>query len=362
MPLQSGHVFASHIGHTGKTTLCFQTSCFYAKRHPDVHVLVIDFTEEGDLTKRLLGGVDSASKKADDLFGGVFRLLSHVREKTDAGLLSRWLFSQEVDIAQHAIRVADHNPNIPNNLFLMSSGAWPDPQQMEAEARRKLGTKIRDALEQSKTTWKLFCDTDGDRRPSDFTMIAYSLCMEAIVPLHLNKADLDRTETMLGMMHHLREQGEIETQVLFIVWNCVKSLKDEPCSHRGQLGDLGLELPFTPTKVCLSILDDCNAKLYGFSQDLPGLFVHHEAGMAAFIQTSTFVQRQLADNVLKPSEELGMPFVTMVDQLEASGKKSMKFSSGSVEYDTKDSVIHGVSHAMLELEAKMEAMTLKLCR
>jgi len=113
MPLQSGHVFASHIGHTGKTTLCFQTSCFYAKRHPDVHVLVIDFTEEGDLTKRLLGGVDSASKKADDLFGGVFRLLSHVRERTDAGLLSRWLFSQEVDIAQHAVRVADHNPNIP---------------------------------------------------------------------------------------------------------------------------------------------------------------------------------------------------------------------------------------------------------
>jgi len=359
MPLQSSHVFASHIGHTGKTTFCFQTSCFYAKHHPDVQVLVIDFTEEGDLSKRLLGGVD-ASKRADELFGGVFRLLSHVREKTDAGLLSRWLFSQEVDVTQHAIKVADHNPNIPENLFLMSSGAWPDSQQMEAEARRALSAKIKEALDKSTAIWKLFCDTDGDRRPSDFTMIAYNLCMEAIVPLHLNKSDLDRTETMLGYMHHLREQGEIQTQVLFIVWNCVKSLKDEPCSHRGELGDLGLELPFTPTKVCLSILDDCNARLFAISQGLPGLFVHHEAGMPAFIQTSTLVQRQLADNVLKPSEELGMPFVTMVDQLEASGKKSMKFRSGSVEYDTKDTVIHGVSHAMRELEAKMEAMS--LCR
>jgi len=47
--------------------------------------------------------------------------------------------------------------------------------------------------------------------------------MEAIVPLHLNKSDLDRTETMLGLMHHLQEQGEIRTQVLFVVWNCVKS-------------------------------------------------------------------------------------------------------------------------------------------
>jgi len=105
-------------------------------------VLVIDFAEEGDLSKRLLGGVDNASKKADELFGGVFRLLSQVREKADAGLLSRWLFSQEVDIAQHAIRVADHNPNVPENLFLMSSGAWPDAQQMEPEAQRQLSAKI----------------------------------------------------------------------------------------------------------------------------------------------------------------------------------------------------------------------------
>jgi len=356
MPLQSGHVFASHIGHTGKTTMCFQMSCYYAKRHPDISVLVIDFAEEGDLTKRILGGVD-ASAKVDSLFGGVFKLLSEARDKTTG--LSSWLWAKQVDVAQHAVKVADHNPSVPPNLYLMSSGAWPrEEEPMDGPARRQLADKILQSLSKSADTWKLFCDTDGDRRPSVFTMLAYGLCREAIVPLHLNKADLDRTETMLGMMHDLRQRGEIQTRVLFVVWNFVRSLKDEPCSHHGRLGDLGLELPFTPTKVCLDILDSCNERLFRISQELEDLFVHHAAGEAGFVKASTALQRQLADNVLKPSEELGWPFVHMVDELAASGKKSMKFKSGSVEYDAKEAVIQGVDTSMRELEDKFEAMIL----
>merc|ERR1711879_14794 len=115
--------------------------------------------------------------------------------------------------------------------------------------------------------------------------------------------------------------------------------------------------PFTPTKVSLDILDTCNERLWTLSQQLEGLFVHHEAPQADFVQSSTLVQRQLADNVLKPSEELGIPFVRMVGQLEASGKKSMKFKSGGVEYDAKDSVINGVDEAMRALGSKFEAMS-----
>merc|ERR1712014_292136 len=112
--------------------------------------------------------------------------------------------------------------------------------------------------------------------------------------------------------------------------NNVKSLKDEECTHNSRLGDLQLKR----------------------------LFVHHEASQVAFVQSSTLIQRQLADNVLKPSEELGIPFVKMVSQLADSGKKSIKFKSGGVEYDAKDSVINGVDEAMRSLGAKLEAMSL----
>lgn len=201
--------------------------------------------------------------------------------------------------------------------------------------------------------WKLVCDTDGDRRPLVFTKIGYGLCAHAIVPLHLNKGDLDRTETMLGVMDHLRKEGEISTQVLFIVWNFVKSNKDEPMVYNGN------SLPFTPTKVNLDILDACNTRILSIRKDLPGLFAHDEAPDADFIKASTVVLRSLADNVLKPSEELGKPFVQIVDDLAASGKKTMKFNSGGTEYSAAESVIVNVDNSLREIEAKFETMCLE---
>lgn len=351
MPLQSAHVFASHIGHTGKTTLAFQMSCYYAKRHPELTVLVMDLAEEGDLTKRFLGGVDAARPKIDELCGGVFQLLDDAASKRS--FLTGWLWADTFDITKHAIKVTEHNPGIPQNLLLIASGAWPrDEKPMDKKDRAQICARLTEALEKSDTTWKLFCDSDGDRRPSPFTLIGYGLCSQAIIPLHLNKGDLDRTETMLAMMQQYRESGETKAQVLFIVWNFVKSLKDEPFSHEGSM------LSFTPTKVNLDIWKSCNKRLYDLSLKLPNLFVHGEASEDEFTRSSTTLLRQLADNVLKPSEELGLPFVEMIDKLNASGKKSMKFKSGDVEYVAQDSTLMGVDEAMRSIEAKFEAMSL----
>lgn len=351
MPLQSAHVFASHIGHTGKTTLSFHLSCQYAKKREDVSVLVMDLAEEGDLTKRMLGGVDASKEKVDEVFGAVFRLLGDADRKTSS--LTRWLWSQTVDIKTHAIRVADHNPNVPGNVYLLSSGAWPRSEEPWSEQRRRaLCAKILESLERSADTWKLFCDTDGDRRPSAFTMLAYGLCPQAIVPVGLSKSDLDRTETMFSLMAHMRRAGEISTQVLMVVWNNVKSVKDEPCAHRGAT------LAFSPSKVSLDILDACNRRLADLARDpdFEGVFVHGGAGVPAeqFIASSTAVMRQLADNVQKPAEELGLPFVMMAERL--AGKSQVKFKSGGVEYEAKRPVVECASAAVDELCARFEAM------
>jgi len=362
MPLQSAHVFASHIGHTGKTTLCFQLSCCYAKAHPDISVLVMDLAEEGDLSKRLLGGVDSYNEKSAELTGlrgSVFKLLGDA--KTKESRLTNWLWASTIDVTKYAIPCSEHNPNIPKNLFLVSSGAWPQDDReppFKPEKRKALCKMILDSMETSEQTWKLFCDTDGDRRPSPFTMLGYGLCSQAIVPMHLNKGDLDRTETMLGVLAELRAHGEISTQVLLVVWNMVKSLKEEPCRHGEN------EIPFTPSKVSLDILDACNKRLVRSMRDpaLGNLFLRggSEVSDAEFLTTSTCVVRQLADNVQKPAEELGMPFVEMAAQLAASGKKQMKFQSGpeGVEYDTKAEQIQNVEHAINVLVGKFESMAL----
>jgi len=354
MPLQSAHVFASHIGHTGKTTLSFQTSCAYAKAHPDQKVLLMDLAEEGDLTKRLLGGVDSARDKAEQLFGGVFKLLQ-AAESGRSGLTS-WLWSSEFKIEEHAEPMHQHNPELPSNIYLISSGAWPRSESPMADvARRNLCQRITQTLEQSSDTWKLFCDTDGDRRPSPFTMLGYGLCSHAIVPLHLNKGDLDRTETMLGVMHELRKSGEIQTQVQLIVWNFVQMTSNAPCEYKG------LKLLFTPTKVNMDILDSVNARLFKNAQELTGLFAYSATSEADFIKNSTCVLKHFPDTVLKPSEECGLPIAMMVDKLtDEKGKtrKTLTFTSGDVKYTTQDETIGGVLSGIEDLEKRLEALSL----
>jgi len=362
MPLLSSHVFASHIGHTGKTTLTFQMSCLYAQTWPNVSVLVMDLAEEGDLTKRMLGGVDGFKEKEEALAGGVFRLLGDADTPQRRSLTS-WVFgssaTSDLDITAHAVNVNSHNGNVPRNVYLLSSGAWPRSEGeygFPSDKRKELCKKILDSLEKSERTWKLFCDTDGDRRPSPFTMLGYGLCSQAIVPLHLNKGDLDRTETMLGMLADLRQKGEVTTQVLMVVWNMVTSRKEEVEGDAAKRG-----LNFTPTKICMDILDACNERLWACAKDsdMPGLFVHGSAvSKDEFVRASTYVFRQLADNVQKPAEELGMPFAEMVRQIDERGTTKMKLATGGVVYEADAKTIHNVDEAMRGLERTFEAMTI----
>lgn len=44
-------------GGTGKTSLCFQSICFYAHQHPDQRVLVLDLCPQANLSELLLGGL-----------------------------------------------------------------------------------------------------------------------------------------------------------------------------------------------------------------------------------------------------------------------------------------------------------------
>jgi len=348
MPLQSSCVFASHIGHTGKSTLCFQVACREAHLNPNSSVLVVDFAEEGDLTKRLLGGADNARGLVSTLYGGIFELTADADKRAGA-----WFFGKDLDITKHTVQVSDHNPKVPKNLYLVSSGAWPrDEPQMDAATRSRVAGKVRDALEKSERTWRMFCDTDGDRRPNSLTMLAYGFCRHAVVPLRLSKTDLDRADTMLGMMAQMRERGEIQTQVAVVVWNCVKAYRDEPCEHAGMI------LPFQPTKVTLDILAQCNARLFETKEQLKGsgLFLQGGADQQAFAQQSVVVVREFADNVLKPSEDLGVPVARMLEDI--GSRKSLPFESDGLKFEASRATVEAADGNIEALSGKLASMAL----
>ncbi len=49
--------FWNNKGGTGKTSLCFQATCFYAHEHPEERVLVLDVCPQANLSELLLGGM-----------------------------------------------------------------------------------------------------------------------------------------------------------------------------------------------------------------------------------------------------------------------------------------------------------------
>jgi cellulose biosynthesis protein BcsQ len=49
--------FWNNKGGTGKTSLCFQSVCFYANDHPDERILVVDVCPQANLSELLLGGL-----------------------------------------------------------------------------------------------------------------------------------------------------------------------------------------------------------------------------------------------------------------------------------------------------------------
>jgi cellulose biosynthesis protein BcsQ len=49
--------FWNNKGGTGKTSLCFQSVCFYADEHPEERVLAIDVCPQANLSEMLLGGL-----------------------------------------------------------------------------------------------------------------------------------------------------------------------------------------------------------------------------------------------------------------------------------------------------------------
>ena len=49
--------FWNNKGGTGKTSLCFQSVCFYADKHPDQRVLAVDVCPQANLSELFLGGL-----------------------------------------------------------------------------------------------------------------------------------------------------------------------------------------------------------------------------------------------------------------------------------------------------------------
>jgi cellulose biosynthesis protein BcsQ len=104
-------------GGTGKTSLCFQSLCFYAHQHPEERILVMDVCPQANLSELLLGGL--ANRGSD-------RLLARqgaVPRATIGGYFQRRLPSPyqpaAIDPGDFITTPVEFNDEIPANVDLI---------------------------------------------------------------------------------------------------------------------------------------------------------------------------------------------------------------------------------------------------
>lgn len=109
--------FWNNKGGTGKTSLCFQAICFYARANPKSRILAIDVCPQANLSELFLGGL--ANKGSD-------RLLARqgaTPRATIGGYFQQRLpspFSMpSVDFSDYVTTPSEINPEIPDNVDLI---------------------------------------------------------------------------------------------------------------------------------------------------------------------------------------------------------------------------------------------------
>lgn len=312
-------LFASQKGGTGKTFISVQVACSYADAHPEENVLFMDLTELGDGTKRLFGGQEFMEGKENKL-GGLFGMTTNAKEaeedeekrQADAaagrgrGLLSRLFFRGpekiEFAIQDHAEHVNSINKTsgLPDNLFLISSGgATIESGEVDEAAgigshedRDRICYRLRQALGDSDKSWRVFIDTDGDRRPNSLTRLGYLLADFCVVPIQADVCDFQRVEQMLSVLGTLREKGEANCKVQLLLWNKVQAYKSE-ASAVGH---------FTPPKVSIDTVQHLNGKVSELRKNFGGLFA------SSF---DTVLVRDFPDTVAMSANACGLAFCRM---------------------------------------------------
>lgn len=220
-------------------------------------------------------------------------------------------------IDHHAVNVSEKNSGMPENLYLITSGGdMIDAEQVEEAAgmrthddRRKICETLRRTLTESDATWRVFIDTDGDRRPNPLTRLGYLLADYLVIPIQADEADFQRIEQMIDVLADIKDRGEATTLTIqLLCWNKVQV-------HKGDPSEVGW---FSPPKVTVETIKTLNAKVAKLKAERGDLFAP---------EFDTVLVRDLPDTVASPSNANGLPFCWM-----CPGKITTR---GGVVFDVK---------------------------
>ena len=312
MPAVFIRAFVSCKGGCGKTTLMFNCACAYARRHPDHQVMMLDFSETGDISTLALGGfigtaelggrgksmADAYSSRGmattDALAAAAAASVATPTKRGFLPLFERWStapapasdFKMEGKLVDlHAV-----NPSMPSNLFITVTS--PDTASNSAfdTPAKRLAVKqgLMQFFDTDSRNWVIFIDTDGDRAFTHRTKMGLMLARCIAVPTNVNDNDARRMEYFTLGTREMQEAGEEVPPIDVFILNKVNVVKWEPMNDDSK----GITSPFTPSKPTVSEIDRLSGQLAAaFCHDgqvalLPHRFVFPDLTQAGRISSS----------------------------------------------------------------------------
>ena len=120
MPLLNSYVIWNNKGGVGKTTLTFHMATQYAKRHPELKVLVIDLCPQANVTMALLSSPLASGTQNLSCLVSEGKTISSYLQQVTSGVTSPLPMVPVVFNSRNFLtRVCDYNHQIPPNLGLL---------------------------------------------------------------------------------------------------------------------------------------------------------------------------------------------------------------------------------------------------
>jgi cellulose biosynthesis protein BcsQ len=211
------YAFWNNKGGTGKTSLCFQSICFYANAHPEKRVLAIDVCPQANLSELFLGGLANE---------GSTRLLARQGETVRATIGGYFQLRLPSPYAPPSINPHDfitdpseYNGDIPKNIKLICG----DPLlELQANAISTLannqipGTNawvavvdwLRDLLARIKDDYDtIFIDCNPSF--SIYTQIALSAVDRIVLPVMADDSSRRAIQNAFSLVYGLKLPSDI---------------------------------------------------------------------------------------------------------------------------------------------------------
>ena len=355
--------FCNNRGGVGKTFTTFQTSCAVAVSNPSKRVLVLDFSIYSELTCALLGGTASASPfeapaglracrenvPSDKRVEGLLRTLAGgdgklyggggSNDKPSRGLFGGLFASNKtnggetppVDIASFAVRAADLNPNVPDNLYLIASAGAEsfdgasDENAPWAVFDANVGRGLARAIEKLSDEYvTVFFDTDhlAGSAMTRYALSASDLCA---VPCPTDTAEFQRlyqtpdaarfpgVESLFGdVMLPMHREGLLRAKVVKMIFSKVPSNQNKPSVTPG-----GIKLPFTPNAATAAQMDGLANIAWKVVDEYPEyrqLFLDGDKPKREFAENVFSAFKLVPDLAKNVSVQNGVPICKMTPQ------------------------------------------------